>query len=348
MMRRSARVIPLVAGALLGACNALGPRAVEGTRVAYNEVLARTQAEQLLLNVVRLRYVDVPLFLEVSSVNTQFEFRSSADAGISGDLHDSLSEHGVDVGVGFSVVEKPTVSYVPLQGDAFVKQMMAPVDLDTVVLLTRAGWSAYRVLRVCAQSLSGLPNAPSAAGPAPDFEPDYVEFDRAVTLLRAHQRERVGGVDRDDAGAYVLRVDADAADTAELRALLGLPAGAVFPLRAGGRREPGVVSVETRSLLGAMFYLSQGVDLPAPHAAEGRAVTTPGAGWNAYMAGLFHVRSTAARPADAVVAVRYRGWWYSIDDSDISSKATFAMLSYLFAVQSGDRSTRGPALTIGL
>ena len=347
-MRRFPCLILTAALALLAGCNAFGPRAVQGTRVAYNEVLAQTQDEQMLLNVVRLRYVDVPMFLEVASVNTQFEFETAFDASISGTFGDSLSEHSGRAGTGFTVTEKPTVSYVPLQGDAFVKQLMGPVDLDTIVLMTRGGWSAHRVLRVCAQSLCGLPNAPAAAGPAPDYEPVYAEFQRAVQILRQQQRDRSGGVGRDEDGNYVMYVDRVHPSTPELHELLGLPDGDSFPVAVGGRRIPGTITIETRSLLGAMFYLSQGIDVPAPHSEKGWVANTPGADWSSVMDELFHVRSSPSEPQEAAVAVFYRDWWYYIDESDISSKATFAMLSYLFAVQSGSRDSRGPALTIGL
>jgi hypothetical protein len=263
-MRRFSQVIVLLAGVALTGCNAFGPRAVEGTRVAYNEVLARTQDEQLLLNIVRLRYVDVPMFLEVASINTQFEFRTDADASISGEFGDSLSEYTGSTGVGFSVIEKPTVSYVPLQGDDFVKQLMAPVDLDTIVLMTRGGWSAHRVLRVCAQSLCGLPNAPTAAGPAHDNTPIFERFQRAVKLLREQQLDRVARLRMTEDGKYELQLDTDHPNSDELHELLGLEETGVTPLRAGSRREPGVVTVEPRSLLGAMFYLSQGIELPPP------------------------------------------------------------------------------------
>lgn len=348
-MRRFVRGIPVLATALaLAGCNAFGPRAVQGTRVAYNEVLQRTQAEQLLLNVVRLRYVDVPMFLEVSSVNTQFEFRTSADASVGGEFGDSLSEYSGSGGLGFTVVEKPTVSYVPLQGDDFVKQIMAPVDLDTIILMTRGGWSTNRMLRVCAQSLCGLPNAPEASGPAPDYEPVFSDFQEAVKLMRELQRARVGGVKRADDGSYLLHMDDSDPRSGRLREMLGLHDGVDFPIRIGARREPNVLTVETRSLLGAMFYLSQGIDVPAPHAEQGLVAMTPGMMWDNVTDELFHVRTSQSRPANATVAVRYRDWWYYIDDSDVNSKGTFAMLSFLFAIQSGGRDSRGPALTIGL
>ena len=43
-------------------------------RFDYNEALARSSKEQLLINLVRLRYDDVPVFLAVDSVLTQYVY----------------------------------------------------------------------------------------------------------------------------------------------------------------------------------------------------------------------------------------------------------------------------------
>src|SRR5262245_57672889 len=53
----------------------LGPRALEKTRLPYNEAVKVTTEEQLLLNIVRLRYTDTPSSLGVSSIAAQFELQ---------------------------------------------------------------------------------------------------------------------------------------------------------------------------------------------------------------------------------------------------------------------------------
>src|SRR5262245_27974183 len=49
-------VLPLACAAVLACCGCLGPRAVQCTRARYNEVIQNTNNEELLLNLVRLRY----------------------------------------------------------------------------------------------------------------------------------------------------------------------------------------------------------------------------------------------------------------------------------------------------
>jgi hypothetical protein len=62
-------------------CASLGSRALKGERVNFNAALQQTADEQLLLNLVRLRYRDTPAFLEVTSISTQSQFQTSFEAG---------------------------------------------------------------------------------------------------------------------------------------------------------------------------------------------------------------------------------------------------------------------------
>ncbi len=125
---------------MLAACNTVGPTAVSGARSAYNDALAVTQQEQMLQNLVRIRYLDMPQFLQVTSVNTQYELRGSLDASVTGVFDNHLSDSTGRLGAGFSVIERPTVTYAPLQGDEFVKQVMSPIGLESLALMVRSGW----------------------------------------------------------------------------------------------------------------------------------------------------------------------------------------------------------------
>lgn len=62
-------------------CTVLGPRLLQGERVNYNLALQYTTDEQMLLNLVRLKYRDPPMFLDVSGIATQFAVSASAQAG---------------------------------------------------------------------------------------------------------------------------------------------------------------------------------------------------------------------------------------------------------------------------
>ena len=58
------------------------------------------------------------------------------------------------------------------------------------------------------------------------------------------------------------------------------------------------------------------------------------------------VRSGPTEPTDAAVKVAVRDHWYWIDDSDLNSKTTFALLRLLLFLKSGERLAQPPIVTI--
>ncbi len=114
------RISVLTVGAFLtifNGCSQLGPGRIELGRGHYNVVVQQTDNEQMLLNLVRLRYRDTPYFLQVASVSTNFEFEVSAD--VSAALSTGPNVYGL--GIAGRAIESPTITYTPLQGDQFVK-----------------------------------------------------------------------------------------------------------------------------------------------------------------------------------------------------------------------------------
>ncbi|VAX31394.1 hypothetical protein MNBD_NITROSPINAE05-451, partial [hydrothermal vent metagenome] len=157
------KVLIFIAVFLLTGCSGgLGPSTLKGNRFSYNTAIQRSNDQQLLLNLVRLKYRDTPYFLEVNSVAAQFRFSANANANAT--LVEAVK--GVfGLGVGASVEETPTVSYAPLQGEQFIQRFLSHIPLENIFLLTRSGWSIKRILRVCLERVGNLKNAPTASGP---------------------------------------------------------------------------------------------------------------------------------------------------------------------------------------
>jgi hypothetical protein len=338
-------------------CAHLGPRTLRANRFHYNQAVARSADEQMLLNLVRLRYRDNPLFLEVSSVVTHYTFGGNASAG--GRI--GKGSNGADVGTGIEYTEEPTVSYTPLQGKEFVTSLLTPISIDNLFLLSQTGWSVERLLLCCVQRVNGLPNAVAAAGPTPDYVPEYADFHRAAAALRRLQiAGRLTIAERKD-GRW-LRIEPappparDDPDLHELQRLLGLdPARTDYRLvaRTDGEHAPDEIAVTPRSLLAVMFFLSQAVEPPSRDEEHGLVTVTRDAGghpfdWQQVVGPLMRIRSAADSPADASLAVFYRGRWFFIDDADRNSKTTFNLLAYLQAIQAGGADGEHPLLTLGV
>lgn len=340
-----------------GGCSISGPTSIRTSRTNYNDAIARTSAEQLLLNLVRLRYRDVPLFLEVSSVTTTFEVEVAGGMGVRSTTPEIAS---VDLDGSVTLSERPSVTYLPLQGENFVKKLMTPLETETLALMYHSGWTLDRMLKVCVRRLGPLVNAARASGPTPRLVPEYRDFFEAAGLLQ--QLWEAGdlelGLATNDKGppSLVIRFDSGARSSDEvsrLKVLLGLPASMELTGITASQTEitgEGVALV-TRSLMSCMYFLSQGVEPPTADVEAGRVTVTINEqgeefDWAAITGGLMRVRSSSSRPRDAYVAVEYRGSWFYVEDGDLDSKSTFALLGQLLELQSGGTQGMRPVLTL--
>lgn len=75
-------IIFLITLFLLSGYTSFGSRNIARDRFNYNEAIAQSHNQQMLLNIVRLRYLEIPNFLGVSSVITSYSYDGSF--GLSG------------------------------------------------------------------------------------------------------------------------------------------------------------------------------------------------------------------------------------------------------------------------
>ncbi len=115
--------------------------------------------------------------------------------------------------------------------------------------------------------------------------------------------------------------------------------------------DPSAIVVSTRSVLGALLFASKGVEVPRKHVEQG-LVCAPmdEAGqafdWTVITGDLIRVHSQRLRPLHAFASVHYRGHWFYIDDSDLTSKSTFALIIELYGLELAGGVIPGPIVTV--
>ncbi len=367
--------------ALVAGCN-FGPRQFRQGRIAYNEAVRLATDQELLLNIVRLRYHDSIEFLETASISSQVSFSVgvAAEGGTAG---------GDALGVGRATAlysERPTFVFTPQRGEAFARRLIEPVSLDTLIRLIAAEWSAQILLQLLVQQMNGLQNDPSgpvdeaflataerigalqrrndlAFGFVPGTEPiaaaletSQVSGGDAVEAARSgYSFEPAGGgrlVLTRPTEKPVLVFRTDSPETDWLRQALGLAPGVSYPLFRGTLPKPEdagyrQVAIRTGSLMEALVYLARGVVVPPEHRESGEA---PPIDYAAELIEriepLFQVRSASHEP-DARLQVSYRDRWYYLDDADSSTRHFFMVATELFRLVLGTQSDeRGPVLTL--
>lgn len=349
MARRLARLTTIALcllgmTAALGCATKMGSRALPETRIDYNAAIAESAESQMLLNIVRLRYQHSPHFLELNSVVTSFSLTHSGGVNATTNLGNpggfgAPFSGGANYGV--SVTERPTVTYAPLQGEKFVKRLLTPVPPESLLLMLHAGWSADLLFTVLVRQVNDL------------YGPRYSEtgadpggYGRFVSLLRQLQDQHALGVEFVQEGEHLtpflvfrprpgggLRPEAVEA----LRMIgvqPGLPAYRLVPF--GMTRRPNEIVIHGRSLISAMFFLSQGVAVPGPRDLGRPPLAQP----------VMRITYTDKKPERAYAAVEYRGRWYYIDETDGASRGPFVLLNSLFSLMSTAGNTAAPVLTV--
>ncbi len=180
----SARIVAalIVACSTLSGC--LGPGAVQTTRMRYNQVVRNTNDEQLLINLVRLRYADSPVFIDLPNITSQFEIAGGASyPGKAG----SQTAFGV---AGLTGRDTPTLSYHPREGREIAKSLLTPMSAD-LFSVVNAGADVEQLCLLTINDINDVSNAPHATILVPKSADDNSLFLRGVQLL-SQLRDREG------------------------------------------------------------------------------------------------------------------------------------------------------------
>jgi hypothetical protein len=335
----------LMAASAIG-CVRLPPKLLAADRFDYSQSVAESWKRQMLLNVVRLRYADAPVFMDVTSVISSYALFGSVSAGT--DLF-AASPNRVGLGATGSVASQPTFMYQPLTGEKFMKAMLRPIPPAGLFQMLQTGWPPDMLLRISVRSINGLRNASKGAASDPRFE----QLIAVVSKLQA-----AGGLnfridDRKDGEADILALPpsagTSASDRAEVQRLLGVdPGTSEYSVTFGlTPRSPTEIAVLTRSMIEIMVEYGVGIEVPDTDRKEGRvmmgAASAPGV---ALVGQLVHVMSGPSAPADAYASVPYRGRWFWVDDRDTTSKLRFTILMLLSSLAETGLAQPPPVVTV--
>lgn len=364
----SARSVVSVAAAALiavsiSACGSVGPQSVPRDRIDYASAIGDSWKQQTLLNIVKLRYGDLPVFLDVQQVIAGYQFNSTATAGFNASSTipenptPSFMTLGGSVLLQGSYRDSPTVIYAPTVGSDFLTRLMTPIPPSAILFLLQAGYAADGVMSLTLDSINGINN----------------RSDRRINLGRAADPRftRLGSLIREmqSAGALEIRIvqPKGAAETSmimfkprqkdpaieakrrEIAEILGLAPDlqeiGVYYGGSSGRNDE--IAMQTRSMLQIMLELGFGMQLPDNDVQQGRAWPSQQVDQSsASSMPLLHIASGETRPADAFVAVPYHGRWFWIPDTEVAAKYTFSFVMLLFSVSDKGAQSTSPVVTI--
>jgi hypothetical protein len=334
-------------------CAVVGPQSITAGRGVYNEVINRTEDEQILNVIVRMRYDETVGMISVASVTANLRFRAQAGANIGIGDSDNYAGNLVPLSAGVAYEENPTISYVPLSGEEFMRRMLSPVTVNEWVLLGGTAKHPGHVMALAARRVNGLRNPHlGEEPPSPEFARFVELYDR---LRRAAVLDIVKAPDTKSGDNYFWDIhdyeDAYGESVRELLDLLGIevkPDGStiILPLREAVGSSVSAVHVQTRSAFDVLQVFGVGIEIPEPHLQAGIVVPVT---WAVPEESRFiTIRSSEKRPNNATVRIRFRDRWFYIDATDTLSKRAFLFLRTFIGMRLADpgAAQQAPVLTI--
>jgi hypothetical protein len=348
----------LLAGLAAGCQGGLGPTSIRMNRRDFNAAVQDTAKQQVLLNIMRLRNDDTPLFLEVVSIASQMTVKT--EGSVKGKPTDFM-HHAMDLSGTAGYTDMPTIGYGQVTGDNLVKQLLSPIGFDSIVVLYNSGWKIDQLFLLTVEQLSpDVVNHNSG---------DNTKFLEAIRQLRILQDEKQlqlsyvkGAIDPNtklpkepdqivvtvrDNGVQVATSQPSTTQPDALNSLaqtlnlgpLGVTVDGTKKLvlqqsnvvavgattRGGAENTVRTLSIRTRPILGALTEL-------ANHASE----TENSAAVSEQGSLTLTIHKSVVPPLTSYTNTFYMDHWYYISEQDKASKQMFNLVSQLLMVQSGN------------
>ena len=356
MTRAKIMISVLVLLALFG-CTGIGPPTVPRDRFDYTAAISDSWKHQMLFNIVKIRYGDAPVFLDVSSVISQYQVAGAVNLGATFSSFPSNSPWSTSATLGGTgtYVERPTITYTPVMGDKFARSLMSPVPPPAILSLMQAGYPVDLVFRLLVQEINGVRNRFGGEGRAQSADPEFYSL---IEKMRRIQSSGAIGMrfqkrEKEEATFLVMRGVRDPAIeplSTEVRKLLGLdPLRKEFSVVYGAiSKDDKEIAILTRSILEVIIDLSADIEVPAAHVEEKRVSPThvEEAVKDGKILPLIRIHSSSKKPDDAFVSAPYRNSHFWIDDRDLMPKKIFSFLMFVFTlVETGEKGA-APIVTI--
>jgi hypothetical protein len=322
-------------------------------RFDYSTSIADSWKQQTLLNIVKLRYIDLPVFVDVSSIVAGYSMQTGVTVTGRVSSSDSVLGNFGSIGGQAIYTDRPTITYVPLTGEKFLRGLMTPIDPKNIFFMLQAGYAADIILGLTVDGLNGVRNRSVVGGVVREADPEFL---RVLQLMRELQVAGVVGlrVEEDktkgSTGVMFFRRDDVPADVAEkgaeVRRLLKLPADLqkFMLVYSPGRGAEGELAVNSRSMLQIMQAFASYLEVPEAHLKAHRALPA----FENASAQTQQDRSHSGKdkPADAFAAVYYRDYWFWIDDSDWQTKRALTVVMLFFTLADTGSPEKLPLITI--
>ncbi|SAL87546.1 hypothetical protein AWB74_08162 [Caballeronia arvi] len=369
MTRKALSIAVLSVSFLAAGCAGIGPGRLKADQVDYARALGDAKKREILAAIVGLRFADAPSFLTVSSIIAAYSFDTSG--GVILNAGSGAQPNYAQATGSVSYSNHPTFTFSPTTGDAYASAYIRPLSPTLVMPLAESGIPIDLLLRITAQSISGLQNGTALGGPNAAGSSDFFLLLRALRRLQLAGELNIesrntgddkpgktetsvkGGNSGDKGGVFITlgatRSGASkqvADDLALVRRLLHLsPKMKTYEFVYGQSADQSRIPMVTRSVLGILTDLGAQISVPDDQIGNGATKPTIGLIGGETRPTII-VKTGEKAPRDAYVSVLYDKSNYWIDRGDFDSKYAFTVVQNLMALAEVTDTAKSPVVTI--
>jgi hypothetical protein len=348
--------MPLILFISLAGCASIGAHKIEPDRAAFTNAIGDSWKSQMLLNIVKIRYGDAPIFLDVSSVISSYAMEEQVNFGFN--WSQAMLANFQNLGGYGRYTDRPTITYNPLMGEKFARALMTPIPTPALLSMMQAGYRADVVMRVAFNAVNGVRNRYGGGGRLRKADPEFYPLAEKLREVQSSgamgMRVSRGATPNSNSGTVMIlkgKVPHDVEqERGVIRQILGLDKTAEeFSVAYGSvAQNDHEIAILSRSVLEILVDLASYIEVPAVHVEEKRVIASFSDETSAGqpIPPLIRIRSSVSKPDDALVAVPYRGYWFWIDDRDMPSKSMFAFLMFIFTLTETGGKDSTPIVTI--
>lgn len=343
-------ILAISLGLLLASCGSLGPRTMDRDQLNYGNSIGENWKNQMLANIVKIRYVDMPVFVDVGSIVSGYSL-STTVTGRAGFNDSFTGGNSQGLGASGTYTDRPTITYMPKTGNDYLRAILEPVSPTSLLALIQAGYSSELLFTWAVESINGVQNWSVSRKAESSADPEFLEY---VALMQELQILGAVGFelvkDENNRHGIIFRLKKE--DLAESTLEKSRRAGEIIGLDperdefrviyAPFRSEPGTLSFQTRSVIQMLSAMAGFIDVPA----EKAAYAAPGYKVTGSTQRPFRVYSGKDRPEESFAQVKYEDYWYWIDNADLFSKRVFTLMLFITTLTNQAQDPNAPVLTI--
>ncbi|QCE34416.1 hypothetical protein FAI40_03150 [Acetobacteraceae bacterium] len=191
LKQKSLYFLPLAGLSVLAGClPPMGPSNLRRDHIAYDRSIAKGLQEELLLNILQLRFGAPPIFLQTQEIIASYAYEKGAKGYIAGSPWGGAEvskQNGLGIAGSINFSDNPTITFQPMNGKQLSTLVLAPLSPNLIFSLLQTRTPIDALFSLTLDSMGGYDNIHHTMRSERKNAAASKNFSRLLWLLRQLQ-----------------------------------------------------------------------------------------------------------------------------------------------------------------